>query len=281
MDRDFFHIHLLEIHHMGLTKDQIAFISRTCVRRAPIFSACVFCNNYAAPDQQQPETQNALTCRETKMLKCMETHMISFALISLPDNLSVSNDSASSHARVSDLSRASVTRLVVQQSMLNVDSLPIAQFKEELSQRDNIGSTADRNNEVDRWRLESNLRGLNNRPEDHDLLLVDRDNLILSTESQKYDDCIGDGPPLYDGNPLSFQGKGDGVRSAADQMSPPAISIDYAPPARRNTVNLRPSRSIGDGETLSPPIRRKLLLAAVELAYTDSCLRSKSQPYAC
>lgn len=44
---------------------------------------------------------------------------------------------------------------------------------------------------------------------------------------------------------------------AADQMSPPEISIDYAPPAKDNHVN-RPSRSIADGETLSPPIRRKL-----------------------
>lgn len=44
---------------------------------------------------------------------------------------------------------------------------------------------------------------------------------------------------------------------AADQMSPPEISIDYAPPAKQNHVNPRPSRSIGDGETLSPPIRSK------------------------
>lgn len=42
---------------------------------------------------------------------------------------------------------------------------------------------------------------------------------------------------------------------AADQMSPPEISIDYAPPAKQNALNPRPSRTIGDGETLSPPIR--------------------------
>jgi hypothetical protein len=174
--------------------------------------------------------------------------MISFALISLPDNLSVSNDSASSHARVSDLSRASVSTLAVQQSLLNVDGPTVAEFKQGLSQRDGIGSTADRNSEVDRWRLESNLRDLNNRPDDHDLSPVDWYSMIILTESPEYNDCIGDGPPLYDGNPLSFQDKDRGVQSAAAEAisrhSAPgpssrddfAIAIICALPEERDTV---------------------------------------------
>jgi len=59
--------------------------------------------------------------------------------------------------------------------------------------------------------------------------------------------------PSYGNQPTSPSDLG-----AADQMSPPEISIDYAPPARQNTVNPRPSRSIGDGETLSPPMRRRI-----------------------
>lgn len=58
--------------------------------------------------------------------------------------------------------------------------------------------------------------------------------------------------PSYGNQPTSPSDLG-----AADQMSPPEISIDYAPPAKQNNVNPRPSRSIGDGETLSPPIRRQ------------------------
>jgi hypothetical protein len=49
---------------------------------------------------------------------------------------------------------------------------------------------------------------------------------------------------------------------AADQMSPPKTSIDYAPPTKDSHVN-RPSRSIADEETPSPPIRRKLDLTSV------------------
>jgi hypothetical protein len=81
--------------------------------------------------------------------------------------------------------------------------------------------------------------------------------------------------PSYGNQPSSPSDLG-----AADRMSP-RISIDYAPPARQNTVNSRPSRSIRDSEILIPPMRRKLLLVAVELACTDSHFRSKSQPYAC
>ncbi|KAM0715654.1 hypothetical protein Q7P37_009152 [Cladosporium fusiforme] len=40
---------------------------------------------------------------------------------------------------------------------------------------------------------------------------------------------------------------------AADQMSPPEISIDYAPPAKQNNVIPRPSSNTED--TLSPPLR--------------------------
>jgi hypothetical protein len=186
--------------------------------------------------------------------------MISFALISLPDNLSVSNDSASSHARVSDLSRASVSTLAVQQSLLNVDGPTVAEFKQGLSQRDGIGSTADRNSEVDRWRLESNLRGLNNRPDDHDLSPVDWYSMIILTESPEYNDCIGDGPPLYDGNPLSFQDKDRGVQSAAAEAisrhSAPgpssrddfaiAIAIICALPEERDTVEALMKRDYRD-----------------------------------
>lgn len=42
---------------------------------------------------------------------------------------------------------------------------------------------------------------------------------------------------------------------AADQMSPPEISTDYAPPAKESALNPRPSRALGDGDILSPPIR--------------------------
>lgn len=66
--------------------------------------------------------------------------------------------------------------------------------------------------------------------------------------------------PSYGNQPTSPSDLG-----AADQMSPPEISIDYAPPAKQNNVNPRPSRSIGDGETLSPPIRRKLHIVACEI----------------
>jgi hypothetical protein len=66
---------------------------------------------------------------------------------------------------------------------------------------------------------------------------------------------------------------------AADQMSPPEISIDYAPPAKDNHVN-RPSRSIADGETLSPPIRRKLELTPVDFRFHMLIItRPKPQSY--
>lgn len=67
---------------------------------------------------------------------------------------------------------------------------------------------------------------------------------------------------------------------AADQMSPPEISIDYAPPAKDNHVN-RPSRSTADGETLSPPIRRKLdSTPVVPILHLLTITRSKPQSYA-
>jgi hypothetical protein len=132
----------------------------------------------------------------------MESHMISLALISLPDNLSVSNDSASSHARVSDRSRASIPPLVFRQATSDVGSLTVAQFRKGLSQREDVNAAADHDDEIDQWRLESNLRGLNNNPEDHDLSPEDRDGMLILTESQKYDDCVGAGPPLYNGKPL-------------------------------------------------------------------------------
>lgn len=61
--------------------------------------------------------------------------------------------------------------------------------------------------------------------------------------------------PAYNNQPTSPSDLG-----AADQMSPPEISIDYAPPAKQNNVNPRPPRSLGDGETLSPPMRRKAVM---------------------
>jgi hypothetical protein len=71
-----------------------------------------------------------------------------------------------------------------------------------------------------------------------------------------------DGPEMFPSyGQDSFQSCGPTSPSdlgAADQMSPPEISIDYAPPSRPNHVNPRPSRNIGDGETLSPPLRSKL-----------------------
>jgi hypothetical protein len=66
--------------------------------------------------------------------------------------------------------------------------------------------------------------------------------------------------PSYGNQPTSPSDLG-----AADQMSPPGISIDYAPPARQNTVRPRPSRSTGDGENLSPPMRREIHLLACGL----------------
>jgi hypothetical protein len=77
-----------------------------------------------------------------------------------------------------------------------------------------------------------------------------------------------------DSNPLStnsFHGLG-----AADQMSPPEISIDYAPPAGHNHVNPRPSSNMGDGETLSPP--RKLRLVMHEIILTLTCNPDQSRP---
>jgi hypothetical protein len=68
--------------------------------------------------------------------------------------------------------------------------------------------------------------------------------------------------------------------SATDQMSPPETNIDYAPPAKDNQVN-RPSRSIADGEILSPPIRRKLDLTLVVIVlHSLIMIRSKPQSYA-
>jgi hypothetical protein len=83
--------------------------------------------------------------------------------------------------------------------------------------------------------------------------------------------------PPYGNQPTSPSDLG-----AADQMSPPEISIDYAPPAKQNNVNPRPSRSIGDGETLSPPLRRRLsLLLHPKRLHTNFHSRCQSQPHAC
>jgi hypothetical protein len=65
-----------------------------------------------------------------------------------------------------------------------------------------------------------------------------------------------------------------------DQMSPPEISIDYAPPVKDNHVDRSP-RIIADGETLSPPIRRKLNLTLVVLIlHSLIMIRSKPESYA-
>lgn len=56
--------------------------------------------------------------------------------------------------------------------------------------------------------------------------------------------------PSYSNQPTSPSDLG-----AADQMSPPEISIDYAPPARHNNVIPRSSHT---DDTLSPPLRSKL-----------------------
>lgn len=59
--------------------------------------------------------------------------------------------------------------------------------------------------------------------------------------------------PSYSNQPTSPSDLG-----AADQMSPPEISIDYAPPAKHNNVVPRPSSNADD--TLSPPLRSMLVL---------------------
>jgi hypothetical protein len=65
-----------------------------------------------------------------------------------------------------------------------------------------------------------------------------------------------------------------------DHMSPPEISVDYSPPVKDNHLN-RPPRSIADGETLSPPIRRKLNLTLVVLIlHSLIMIRSKPESYA-
>ncbi|KAL1584508.1 hypothetical protein WHR41_07046 [Cladosporium halotolerans] len=54
--------------------------------------------------------------------------------------------------------------------------------------------------------------------------------------------------PSYSNQPTSPSDLG-----AADQMSPPEISIDYAPPAKNNNIFPRPNSNNDD--TLSPPLR--------------------------
>ena len=71
----------------------------------------------------------------------------------------------------------------------------------------------------------------------------------------------------------------------ADQMSPPEINIDYAPPAQPMNTS-RPNNN--DGEALSPPIRSKLRHSItctseadlVSTAQSRNRIRAKSDPYA-
>ena len=61
------------------------------------------------------------------------------------------------------------------------------------------------------------------------------------------------------------------------QMSPPKISINYAPPTKDNHIN-RSSRSIADGETSSPPTKRELnLVLVIIVSHLLIVVSSKSQ----
>jgi hypothetical protein len=92
---------------------------------------------------------------------------------------------------------------------------------------------------------------------------------------EMFPSCGHDSFPAYGHNqPTSPSDLG-----AADQMDPPEICIDFAPPAKDDYVNRR-SRST-DGETLSPPIRRKLdLTLVIFILHLLITIRSKPQSYA-
>ena len=87
---------------------------------------------------------------------------------------------------------------------------------------------------------------------------------------------------------LNNQQSPGGDLGNADQMSPPEINIDYAPPTRQPTDNARPGN---DGEALSPPMRSKsrqfnVLGRNVQganyipAAQSRNRIRAKSDPYA-
>ncbi|PPJ61072.1 hypothetical protein CBER1_07412 [Cercospora berteroae] len=205
-DQAAFEHHLQDEHEAKLTAGELAFVAKTCERPVAAFSACFICGKYELSGQPEAETKEAAAVRERKMMQCMAQHMRSMALTSLPDQLSVSDGSAESAARVSDASEASAPfRTVTQSNAKSTD--PSSEAFESILSRLKVqyGVTDGRAEFTNEWRLKSDLMSSDNRPADLPQLMLDPETLSqqywVSTRDLDY---VGEGPPQYDGMPLTF-----------------------------------------------------------------------------
>lgn len=189
-DRNEFEIHMRQAHAIALMPEQFEFVIRTCARRTFPFKACIFCGKHEYSDEDPSESRNARTKREAQLVHCMARHMRSLALISLPDDLSVSvsNDSASSRPALSGGLRETPD---------SRDPVIIA-FRHSLPVFDKTKHMAFVLNWVEDIRIKS--QGNASRPADHDLLvnepLLGHLQDTQSDTAQGLDDYVGDGPPL-------------------------------------------------------------------------------------
>ncbi|GIZ44750.1 hypothetical protein CKM354_000794000 [Cercospora kikuchii] len=201
-----FEQHLRSQHEAKLTAGELAFIAKTCERPVAAFSACFFCGKYELSGQAEAETRDAAALRQRKMMRCMAQHMRSMALTSLPDQLSVSDGSAESAARVSDASEASARFRTVTQSNAKSTNPSSEAFESILSQlKAQYEETDGRAEFTNEWRLKSDLTSSDNRPADLPQLMLDPEKSSQQYWLSTIDlDCVGEGPPRYDGKPLTF-----------------------------------------------------------------------------
>ncbi|CAK1365386.1 unnamed protein product [Cercospora beticola] len=205
-----FEHHLQSQHEAKLTAGELAFVAKTCERPVAAFSACFFCGKYELTGQTQAENQDAAAVRERKMMHCMAQHMRSLALTSLPDQLSVSDGSAESAARVSDASEASAPLRTVTQSNAKSTDPSSEAFESILSQlKVQYEVTDGRAEFTNEWRLKSDLMSSDNRPADHEELMLDPE-----AYSQRYAtvlsarlNFVSKDPPRWDGVPFDVQGE--------------------------------------------------------------------------